>query len=65
MGACCETNSKKPIKALFKQKKITIQLLCTNDTHSKLEPYTEPALPNNPDLGGVARRKTAFDEMKA
>ena len=36
---------------------IVLQLLCTNDTHSKMDPTAE-------EVGGVLRREKVFREMR-
>jgi 5'-nucleotidase len=40
---------------------VTLTLLHTNDTHSRLESFTE----NNVPQGGVARRKTLIEQVRA
>ncbi len=48
---------------------ITISILHTNDTHSRLEPFPRDSelSANNPgpQQGGIARRKTIIDEIRA
>mmetsp|Transcript_157660 Transcript_157660/g.505565 ORF Transcript_157660/g.505565 Transcript_157660/m.505565 type:complete len:573 (+) Transcript_157660:116-1834(+) len=41
---------------------ITLQLLCTNDTHSQMEPFTHAS--HRHALGGVARRAVVFAKMR-
>jgi 2',3'-cyclic-nucleotide 2'-phosphodiesterase (5'-nucleotidase family) len=45
---------------------VELQILCTNDTHSKMEPYTLPAKMGWAEpLGGVPRRSTVVKQMRA
>ena len=40
---------------------VEVQLLCTNDTHSQIDPFLDPS---GRRIGGVIRRAVCFDRLR-
>lgn len=63
LSGCAGSSAKSPARP------ITLTLLHTNDTHSRLEPFPRDgelsAGNQGPQQGGVARRKTLIDRIRA